>query len=73
MASFPSQAAAARWCCSPGMFVAGNPLSKDAVAEIRRGIFAAHLHIPSDNGESFQWSCSWQERGSHARKRPEEA
>jgi hypothetical protein len=55
------------------MFFAGNPLSKDAVAEIRRGIFAAHLHIPSDNGESFQWSCSWQERGSHARKRPEEA
>lgn len=37
-------------------FVTGNPLSKEAVAETRRGIFDAHLHIPSDNGENFQWN-----------------
>jgi predicted TIM-barrel fold metal-dependent hydrolase len=41
---------------SLGAFVAGNPLRKDVVAETRRGIFDAHLHIPSDNGENFQWS-----------------
>jgi predicted TIM-barrel fold metal-dependent hydrolase len=37
-------------------FVAGNPLSVEAQTETRRGIFDAHLHIPSDNGENFQWS-----------------
>jgi len=36
-------------------FVAGEPLAPAAVAETRRGIFDAHLHIPSDNGENFQW------------------
>jgi len=36
-------------------FVAGDPLTREAVAETRRGIFDAHLHIPSDNGENFQW------------------
>ena len=36
-------------------FVAGDPLTRQAVAETRRGIFDAHLHIPSDNGENFQW------------------
>jgi len=36
-------------------FVSGNPLSRAAIAETRRGIFDAHLHIPSDNGENFQW------------------
>ena len=36
-------------------FVIGDPLSKEAQAEARRGIFDAHLHIPSDNGENFQW------------------
>ena len=38
-----------------GSFVHGAPLSHEAVAETRRGIFDAHLHIPSDNGENFQW------------------
>ena len=37
-------------------FVAGEPLAPAAVAETRRGIFDAHLHIPSDNGENFQWN-----------------
>jgi hypothetical protein len=37
-------------------FVIGDPLSKEAQAETRRGIFDAHLHIPSDNGENFQWN-----------------
>lgn len=37
-------------------FVFGDPLSREAVAETRRGIFDAHLHIPSDNGEVFQWN-----------------
>jgi uncharacterized protein len=37
-------------------FVIGEPLSSEAQAETRRGIFDAHLHIPSDNGENFQWS-----------------
>jgi predicted TIM-barrel fold metal-dependent hydrolase len=37
-------------------FVAGPRLSPEAQAETRRGIFDAHLHIPSDNGENFQWS-----------------
>jgi hypothetical protein len=36
-------------------FVAGDPLTSEAQAETRRGIFDAHLHIPSDNGENFQW------------------
>ncbi len=36
-------------------FVRGG-LSHGAQAETRRGIFDAHLHIPSDNGENFQWN-----------------
>ena len=39
-----------------GDFVIGDPLLKEALAETRRGIFDAHLHIPSDNGENFQWN-----------------
>jgi predicted TIM-barrel fold metal-dependent hydrolase len=38
-----------------GNFVTGGPLTREAQAETRRGIFDAHLHIPSDNGENFQW------------------
>jgi uncharacterized protein len=37
-------------------FVIGDPLSKEVQVETRRGIFDAHLHIPSDNGENFQWN-----------------
>ncbi len=37
-------------------FVVGDPLSHEVQAETRRGIFDAHLHIPSDNGENFQWN-----------------
>ncbi len=37
-------------------FIIGKPLTPEAQAETRRGIFDAHLHIPSDNGENFQWS-----------------
>ncbi len=37
-------------------FVSGEPLSKEVQAETRHGIFDAHLHIPSDNGENFQWN-----------------
>lgn len=36
--------------------VAGEPLSAEVRAETRRGIFDAHLHTPSENGEIFQWS-----------------
>ncbi len=36
-------------------FVFGKPLKPPQVAETRRGIFDAHLHIPSGNGENFQW------------------
>ena len=36
-------------------FVSDGLLAPEAVAETRRGIFDAHLHIPSDNGENFQW------------------
>jgi len=36
-------------------FLIGKPLDREAEAETRRGIFDAHLHIPSDNGENFQW------------------
>ena len=36
-------------------FVMGEPLRRDLVADTRREIFDAHLHIPSDNGENFQW------------------
>jgi hypothetical protein len=36
-------------------FVLGGPLTHEVEAETRRGIFDAHLHIPSDNGENFQW------------------
>jgi predicted TIM-barrel fold metal-dependent hydrolase len=37
-------------------FIIGEPLTKEAVAETRREIYDAHLHIPSDNGENFQWN-----------------
>ena len=37
-------------------FLIGEPLQREALAETRRGIFDAHLHIPSDNGEVFQWN-----------------
>ncbi|HEX4951368.1 MAG TPA: amidohydrolase family protein [Blastocatellia bacterium] len=37
-------------------FVIGEPLSREVQTETRRGIFDAHLHIPSDNGENFQWN-----------------
>ncbi len=37
-------------------FVAGDPITPPAQAETRRGIFDAHLHIPSDNGTNFQWN-----------------
>jgi uncharacterized protein len=37
-------------------FVVGEPLSTEMQTETRRGIFDAHLHIPSDNGENFQWN-----------------
>lgn len=37
-------------------FVKGEPLPAEAVAETRRGIFDAHLHTPSENGEVFQWN-----------------
>jgi hypothetical protein len=36
-------------------FVLGDPLTPEVQAETRHGIFDAHLHIPSDNGENFQW------------------
>ena len=36
-------------------FVKGEPLARENVVESRRGIFDAHLHTPSDNGENFQW------------------
>src|SRR5437870_6628315 len=37
-------------------FLIGGPLNRSAQAETRREIFDAHLHIPSDNGEIFQWN-----------------
>jgi uncharacterized protein len=37
-------------------FVSGDPLPAKTQAETRRGIFDAHLHIPSDDGTNFQWS-----------------
>jgi Predicted metal-dependent hydrolase of the TIM-barrel fold len=36
--------------------VLGAPLRGDAVTGPRGSIFDAHLHIPSDNGENFQWN-----------------
>jgi len=36
-------------------YVFGRPLTEAAVKDSRRNIFDAHLHIPSDNGENFQW------------------
>jgi predicted TIM-barrel fold metal-dependent hydrolase len=36
--------------------VLGAPLKGDAVTGPRESIFDAHLHIPSDNGENFQWN-----------------
>jgi predicted TIM-barrel fold metal-dependent hydrolase len=41
---------------SLAQFVLGHPLSREARAETRNGIFDAHLHIPSDNGTNFQWN-----------------
>jgi predicted TIM-barrel fold metal-dependent hydrolase len=36
-------------------FVRGGRLSAEVQAETRNSIYDAHLHIPSDNGENFQW------------------
>ncbi len=36
-------------------FVSGPALSRGAVAETRRTIFDAHLHVPAENGDIFQW------------------
>lgn len=36
-------------------FLLGHSLGREVEAETRRRIFDAHLHIPSDNGENFQW------------------
>ncbi len=36
--------------------VSGAPLKREDVSGPRRSIFDAHLHIPSDNGENFQWN-----------------
>jgi len=36
--------------------VIGGPLRASEKVETRRGIFDAHLHTPSENGEVFQWS-----------------
>ena len=36
--------------------VSGEPPSREVETETRRGIFDAHLHIPSDNGENFLWN-----------------
>jgi uncharacterized protein len=36
-------------------FLFGRPLKKPQIEESRRGIFDAHLHIPSENGVNFQW------------------
>src|SRR5581483_763530 len=41
---------------SLGRFLLGEPLTRELQAETRREIFDAHLHIPSDNGEIFQWN-----------------
>jgi hypothetical protein len=39
-----------------GSFVAGGAPPRDLEAATRRAIFDAHLHIPSDNSENFQWN-----------------
>ncbi len=44
------QAGAALAC-----FATGGRLTRQAQAESQGGIFDAHLHIPSDNGENFQY------------------
>jgi predicted TIM-barrel fold metal-dependent hydrolase len=36
-------------------FVFSRPLQPAQIDETRRGIFDAHLHIPSGNGDNFQW------------------
>ena len=36
-------------------FIKGDPITGPVQAATRREIFDAHLHIPSDNGENFQW------------------
>ena len=37
-------------------FLLGEPLTREAVAQTRRGAFDAHLHVPGATGELFQWS-----------------
>ncbi len=36
-------------------FITGKRLEAGEVAQARLNVFDAHLHIPSDNGENFQW------------------
>ena len=56
MSGFPRRSILRAGIVALGNFVIGEPLAKEAQAETRRGIFDAHLHIPSDNGEVFQWN-----------------
>jgi|SRR5579871_1272807 len=56
MSGFPRRNILRAGVVALGNFVLGEPLTKDAQAETRHGIFDAHLHIPSDNGEVFQWN-----------------
>src|SRR5215831_4858732 len=56
MSFYPRRQFLRRSIVSLASFVTGSSLPKEAVAETRRGIFDAHLHIPSDNGEVFQWN-----------------
>jgi uncharacterized protein len=56
MSGFPRRHVLRAGVVALANFVTGDPLAKDAEAETRRGIFDAHLHIPSDNGEVFQWN-----------------
>jgi uncharacterized protein len=56
MSGFPRRRILKAGVIALGNFVMGLPLAREAQAETRRGIFDAHLHIPSDNGEVFQWN-----------------
>jgi predicted TIM-barrel fold metal-dependent hydrolase len=44
-------------------FIIGAPIGREAEAAARREIFDAHLHIPSDNGENFQWHLVTKDMG----------
>jgi len=56
VSGFPRRHALRAGVVALANFIIGEPLKRGVQAETRHSIFDAHLHIPSDDGEVFQWN-----------------